>query len=133
MKALSLWQPWASAIAAGVKKIETRSRRTNYRGPLAIHASKKLIIPNDPEFISVLKHFGLLDQELPQGCILGWTELKGCILMTGETISSVGRVERVFGRYESGRYMWLLGDFHAFKKPIPCRGQQFLFDWEEQK
>ncbi len=38
MKALSLWQPWASLIALGVKTIETRSWATNYRGPLAIHA-----------------------------------------------------------------------------------------------
>lgn len=28
MRALSLWQPWASAIAAGAKKIETRGWST---------------------------------------------------------------------------------------------------------
>lgn len=38
MKALSLWQPWATLIQVGVKWIETRSWRTAYRGPLAIHA-----------------------------------------------------------------------------------------------
>lgn len=40
MKAISLWQPWASLIAHGVKTIETRSWSTPYRGPLAIHAAK---------------------------------------------------------------------------------------------
>lgn len=40
MKALTLWQPWASLIALGVKTIETRSWSTSYRGPLAIHAAK---------------------------------------------------------------------------------------------
>ena len=40
MKAISLWQPWASLIACGAKRIETRSRITNYRGELAIHAAK---------------------------------------------------------------------------------------------
>ena len=40
MKALTIRQPWASLIAAGVKTIETRSWRTSYRGPLAIHAGK---------------------------------------------------------------------------------------------
>lgn len=39
--ALSLWQPWASLIALGVKTIETRSWSTQYRGPLAIHAGAK--------------------------------------------------------------------------------------------
>uniref|UniRef100_A0A6M3J354 ASCH domain-containing protein n=1 Tax=viral metagenome TaxID=1070528 RepID=A0A6M3J354_9ZZZZ len=33
MKAISLWQPWASAMALGWKKIETRSWGTSYRGP----------------------------------------------------------------------------------------------------
>lgn len=43
MKALSLWQPWASAIAVGAKHIETRSWSTAYRGPLAIHAAKHFV------------------------------------------------------------------------------------------
>lgn len=41
MKALTIRQPWASLIAAGVKTIETRSWSTKYRGPLAIHAGKR--------------------------------------------------------------------------------------------
>ena len=41
MKALSLWQPYASLVALGVKRIETRSWQTSYRGPLAIHAAQR--------------------------------------------------------------------------------------------
>jgi hypothetical protein len=40
-RALSLWQPWASLVALGHKRIETRSWSTRYRGPLVIHASKR--------------------------------------------------------------------------------------------
>jgi len=40
MKALTLTQPWASLMAIGAKKIETRSWRTPYRGSIAIHAAK---------------------------------------------------------------------------------------------
>jgi len=43
MKAITLWQPWASLIACGAKKFETRSWETNYRGPIAIHAASKSI------------------------------------------------------------------------------------------
>lgn len=43
MKCISLWQPWASAIAVGAKRVETRSWPTNYRGPLAIHAAKRCV------------------------------------------------------------------------------------------
>lgn len=42
MKALSLTQPWASLVAIGAKRIETRSWRTSYRGEVAIHAAKGL-------------------------------------------------------------------------------------------
>ena len=41
MKALTIWQPWASLIAGGAKQYETRSWATQYRGPIAIHAAAK--------------------------------------------------------------------------------------------
>lgn len=39
IKALTLTQPWATLVAIGAKKIETRSWATSYRGPLLIHAA----------------------------------------------------------------------------------------------
>jgi hypothetical protein len=42
MKAITLHQPWASLMAIGAKRIETRSWATSYRGPLAIHAAKTM-------------------------------------------------------------------------------------------
>lgn len=39
--ALTLWQPWASLVAAGVKTVETRHWSTKYRGPLIIHAAAR--------------------------------------------------------------------------------------------
>ncbi len=61
MKALSLWQPWASAIACGSKTVETRHWQTKYRGPLAIHAAKRFRVG---EMIHTLAHWnwtGALD------------------------------------------------------------------------
>ncbi len=40
MKAISIKQPWAWAIAAGFKTIETRTWPTNYRGDILIVSSK---------------------------------------------------------------------------------------------
>lgn len=40
MKTLTLKQPWASLIANGYKKYEFRTWKTNYRGPILIHAGK---------------------------------------------------------------------------------------------
>jgi hypothetical protein len=45
MKAISLWQPWASLIACGAKRFETRSwapPRDLIGQPIAIHAAKKI-------------------------------------------------------------------------------------------
>ena len=46
MKALSIMQPWAWLIAAGHKDIENRTWRTEYRGPVLIHAGKRI----DPNY-----------------------------------------------------------------------------------
>lgn len=40
LRAITVQQPWAWAIAHGGKTIENRSRTLSYRGPLAIHAGK---------------------------------------------------------------------------------------------
>jgi hypothetical protein len=42
VKALTLTQPWATLIAVGAKRIETRSWATDYHGQIAIHAAKGL-------------------------------------------------------------------------------------------
>lgn len=39
-RGLTIKQPWAYAIAEGFKTTENRSRRTNYRGTLLIHAGR---------------------------------------------------------------------------------------------
>lgn len=38
MRALTVRQPWAWAIVHGTKRVENRTQRWAYRGPLAIHA-----------------------------------------------------------------------------------------------
>lgn len=58
MKAISLWQPWATLVAVGAKHIETRSWGTRYRGPVAIHAARTTVQLNAlrecPHFHAVL-------------------------------------------------------------------------------
>lgn len=42
MKALSIMQPWAWLIINGHKSIENRTWRCHVRGPILIHAGKKI-------------------------------------------------------------------------------------------
>ena len=41
-KALSIRQPWAWLIVNGIKDVENRNWRTHYRGPVLVHAGKKI-------------------------------------------------------------------------------------------
>ena len=54
MKAITIWQPYASAIAVGLKHYETRSWPTKHRGPLAIHSAKKSL--SEDEYGQLLRH-----------------------------------------------------------------------------
>lgn len=100
MKAISLLQPWASLIASGAKKIETRSWSTKYRGPLAIHASKGYKAKNldmawkEPFFaalesLRVTEENGDVSIRFPYGSILAICNLVDCIKMTPEFIDLV--------------------------------------------
>jgi len=92
MKAITIWQPWASLIACGAKKFETRSWATKYRGPIAIHAAKKDVysiinkLPPDVAFYipCVMKRVYKTDSKIQerlagvQGCIIATAELTNC-------------------------------------------------------
>lgn len=85
MKAITIWQPWASLLAIGAKQYETRSWETKYRGPIAIHAAKKRFNTDshfNRELYSFADALGLSDifsfDTLPLGCIIATAELVNC-------------------------------------------------------
>ena len=102
MKALSVRQPWANMIASGEKTIETRTWRTNYRGPLLIVSSKRPKIQ-------------------PVGCIVAMAELVGCRRMT------VRDEARACCSLYPRAWAWELSDIVRVE-PIPTRGQLSLYD-----
>lgn len=128
MKAISLWQPWASLMVLGHKRIETRTWKTDYTGELAIHAAKRLFIPDNPALVEVLERLGINLFSFPRGAIVGTVKLIKCIA-TGYDFRPLG-YENLFGDYTPGRYGWITTDAKTFDIPIPCRGRQGLFDWE---
>jgi len=44
MRSLTVCQPWATLLVLGVKPVENRNWQTDYRGPVAIIAGRKLDI-----------------------------------------------------------------------------------------
>lgn len=79
MKALSLTQPWATLVAVRAKRIETRSWRTNYRGPIAIHASKGY--PGWARELAMQVPFKatLPITPLPRSAVVAKAKLVGCL------------------------------------------------------
>lgn len=147
MKAVSLLQPWASLVAVGAKKIETRSWGTNYRGPLAIHASKGWNIEQSsllscwefqaglaplvgrPLNFAKLTWSGIEEKHLPRGAVVAVCNLVDCVPTDSLTQAQIG-TDRPFGDFSLGRYGWLLADVKLFPKPVPAKGMLGLWNWE---
>ncbi len=126
MKAISIWQPWSSAIALGLKTIETRGWATPYRGPLAIHAAKRWG-REQKEFLARERANGRLLGDIPLGAIVAVARLAE-IQRTVGLVGVATPIERLYGDYSPGRYGWILADVRALKTPIQFRGAQGLFD-----
>lgn len=128
-QAISLWQPWASLIALGVKRFETRSWTTNYRGPLVICAAKRWNAELK-EFAEVFSaDFDLGLSALPLGCALAVADLTR-IYRTEDAAPDQSARELAFGDWSPGRYCWRMDNVRPFPEPIPVKGAQGLFTVE---
>lgn len=93
MKIITLHQPWASLIALGLKKYETRHWATSYRGALLIHAAKRPMGFSERQiYLSAIENgrkSGLslplekvpFPEQLPLGYIVAIADLSDCLAM----------------------------------------------------
>jgi activating signal cointegrator 1 len=126
MKAISLWQPWASAMARGDKKNETRHWPTGYRGDLVICSAKRmpsLVECGDRETFS-------FSRTLPYGFALCVVELYD--MVKSEEFSDGRRTlepkEAELGNYSAGRWIWMTRNLRLLDGPVPVVGRQQLFE-----
>lgn len=135
MKAITVWQPWASLIAFGAKHFETRSWATGHRGLLAIHAGAALRLEHralcaEEPFRSALRRGGILDaNRLPLGKVVAIVSLIDCVRV-GPGFTLFSEAERAFGDFTPGRYAWRLASPLPLVRPIPVPGHQGLWDWD---
>lgn len=122
MKALSIRQPWAWLIMRGIKDVENRNWKCNYRGPLLIHASKTWD-PNGFDFIS-----DRMDEYVPSkeyhsyGRIIGVVDMVDC-------------VDVCESKWFFGPWGFVFENPRIYEKPVPHRGRLGLFDvplWPEK-
>lgn len=132
MKVLSLTEPCATLIKEKKKMVETRSWKTTYRGELYIHASSTKIPKDwreDNEFMSLVK-----DTPLNYGYIICKCNLVDCILMTEEYVSKMkkeNQQEYICGKYEPGRYAWVLENVEELECPIAAKGHLGIWNYEK--
>jgi len=133
MKAISVKQPFAALIAAGIKQFETRKWKTAYRGPLLVHASLAL----HPLFVEY--DFATETLELDNFSTKRWyTVNKHLMARSGEMMCVVDLVDvQPFEDDKSvedlaccdwyGGYVWKLEN-PKLTFPIPLKGKLGIFD-----
>ena len=126
MKAITIKQPGASLIAAGLKDIENRSWKTNYRGRVLIHAAAAPV----KEGLAALNNkqlFELMNREnwetefenLPNGAIVGSVEIVDCVQNHPSKWA------------QEGFWHWVLANPVLFPKPITgVKGKLSFWEYE---
>lgn len=124
-RALSILQPWVAAIIYLGKDVENRGWRTTYRGPVCLHAGKKLDQNEIDAYHWTVRERGidltgkpsLYFPEEPRGGIVGVADIVDCV--------------------NRSRSPWFVGDWGfvlANARPvpfIPVRGALGFFRWRE--
>lgn len=152
MKAITIWQPWASLILHGFKRYEFRGWKPNdalIGQRIAIHAGARRI-PNR-EF-QVIRHqlargggprMGLEDgagewmeeyagvrcSSLPHGAVIATAVLESAVL-ADKIVGEFGvPVENDSDRGDHFNYAWKLTDVRPVMPPDFCRGKQGWWMW----
>lgn len=107
MKALTVRQPHVFNIFHRDKDIENRSWSTSYRGPLLIHAARKI----DWSYVDK----SISHDDLNTGVIYGVVELVDCIQNSRSKWA------------DAGCYHWIIKNPRVLATPISYNGQLGLF------
>ena len=128
MKAITIKQPFASLIAAGIKEYEFRTWKTNYRGEILIHAGRGV----DKKAMSKFSGYGL---EYPSGCIAAKAVLVDCIQVDDVFRKLLAKKNPAVYHSIVKHKEW---EGYAFKlekvervEPIPAKGKLSIWEYEE--
>ena len=134
MKAITLWQPWASLIAYGIKTRETRSRRPprqliasedtelgRIHERFAIHAAKRPLTRDELES-PILRALPPEVLTLPLGAVVATALITRVDEADGTQLDP-------YGDYGAGRFFWTLEAVQRFDEPVPAIGHQGWWDW----
>jgi hypothetical protein len=146
MKALTIWQPWASLIIAGAKPWEWRgwpAPRSIVGQRIVIHAGARA--PRHSEIVDILQQLHYGDSSLIAdiaASLLYRTHLASWPLSAGVGTAILGKPigalewarEHCKDGFDSDRidhhkFAWPLTEIEPFEPIVPARGGQGLWNW----
>jgi hypothetical protein len=127
MRALTIRQPWASAIVHGPKRVENRKRRPPQKAigqRFAIHAGAA--VPSLQLLLQVQElwpelPWPFLPSQLDLGSVIGVATLEGVV-----PASEAFFIPQHRG-WVTGPWCWMLEGVESIPEPVPCRGQLGLW------
>ena len=139
IRVLTLYQPWATFVINGLKKIETRPKPTSFRGTYLIHAAKKWTIAQerlcyDPFYRECLVSCGVilnddskfLKKQMNLGKALGTVSVSGCVQITFKILKDMKLTHQEYelGNFNITRWAWFLSNQKVLKNPFDYKGMQ---------
>ena len=123
---MTVKQPWAWLIAQGIKKVENRSWKTNYRGTVAIHVGKSNDVLNNKDVIKWIEKEGIFlpsekQMRSQQGKIIALVQLVGIV----SDSSSPWAID--------GQFHWQLENVCQIDPSIPAKGKLGLWNFPIDK
>lgn len=133
-------QPWASLFLFNEAQYETRTWKTKYRGPLAIHTSKKIDsnVCNNNVIQHLLSKHELNRSNLPTSMIIGVCNLINCVKVIEDNQESAvledGRIvsgnDYFLGDFRVGNYIWEVSNKEMLIDFIPAKGKLGLWEYD---
>lgn len=127
MRALTIHQPWAAAIAYGTKRVENRTwpaPRWIIGQTIAIHAGKKPQLASRPPSGEAWPG---PPYRMHLGAVIAVATVTGCHLSPNGTTCQLPPGPRCSPWAVSGQYHWLLDDVRPLADPVPIGGAQSLW------
>ncbi len=112
MRALTVMQPWANAIAHDGKTVENRTWRRDHRGPIAIHAGAGWSQNGEGILAEILRRPTPDRAWFPTGCVIA--------VATVTDIHEAADCCEPWG-FASG-FHWVLADVMPLADRVPCKG-----------
>ncbi len=115
MKALSIRPAWAHAITHLGKRVENRTWRTTYRGPILIHASSTMR-PEDIAALEAIVGRKIDVASLHRGAIVAIADLVDCV-----------DAAKASSKWTFGPIAWRLRNVRPLKHPVQASGKLGLW------